>query len=67
MTRADNSFEQEVEPIQRQLENRFHPMEGVHPPPGMQSINGLGSEGFQGIHQMPMPSLNPINPTQQLI
>ena len=46
MNRADNSFEQEVEPIQRQLENRFHPMEGVLPPPGMQGINGLGSEGF---------------------
>jgi hypothetical protein len=64
---VDNSFEQEVEPIQRQLENRFHPMEGVHPPPGMQGINGLGSEGFIGMQQMPMPSLNPINPMQQLM
>lgn len=35
---ADNSFEQEVEPIQMQLENRFNPMEGVMPPPGVQGI-----------------------------
>ena len=42
----DNSFEQEVEPIQRALDNRFHPMEGVIPPEGMQGINGLGSEGI---------------------
>lgn len=32
---SDNSFEQEVEPIHRVLENRFHPMEGVLPPPGV--------------------------------
>ena len=49
MSGMDNSFENEVEPIHRQLENRFHPMEGVLPPPGMQGINGLGSEGFQGM------------------
>lgn len=39
-------------------------MEGVHPPIGMQGIN---SEGFQGMQQLPMPSLNPINATQQLM
>ena len=46
---VESSFEQEVEPIQRSLENRFHPMEGVLPPPGVQGIQGiagLGSEGF---------------------
>ena len=64
---ADNSFEQEVQPIHQQLENRFHPMEGVLPPPGMQGINGLGSEGFQNMNQMPLPPLNPMNPTQQLM
>ena len=64
---ADNSFEQEVQPIQQQLENRFHPMEGVLPPPGVQGINGLGSEGFQGMQQVPLPPLNPMNPTQQLM
>ena len=37
----DNSFEQEVEPIQRQLENRFHP----------QHESALGS-GPQPHHQM---------------
>ena len=42
-------------------------MEGVHPPPGMQGINGLGSEGFQSMASVPMPALNPANPTQQLI
>ena len=46
LTGTDNSFEQEVEPIHRVLENRFHPMEGVLPPPGVQ---GIGSEGFQGM------------------
>ena len=67
MNGGDNSFEQEVEPIQRQLENRFHPMEGVMPPPGMQGINGLGSEGFTGMQQVPLPPLNPVNPGQQLL
>ena len=61
---TDNSFEQEVEPIQRVLENRFHPMEGVLPPPGMQA---LGSEGFSGMQQVPLPPLNPGNPTMQLM
>lgn len=63
---SDNSFEQEVEPIHHALENRFHPMEGVLPPPGVQ---GIGSESFQGgmQGQMPLPPLNPVNPTQQLM
>jgi len=61
---TDNSFDQEVEPIHRVLENRFHPMEGVHPPPGVQ---GLGSEGFNAMQQMPLPPLSRVNPTQQLM
>ena len=79
---ADNSFEHEVEPIQAQLENRFHQMEGVLPPPGVQSINGLGSEHLGGDHlngdhlggdgglngmNVVMPPLNPVNPTMQLM
>lgn len=35
-------------------------MEGVHPPAGMQ---GLGSEGFQSMQQVPMPALNPVDAT----
>lgn len=38
-------------------------MEGVLPPPGMQGINGLGSEGF-AINQVPLPPLNPVNVNQ---
>ena len=50
MVGTDNSFEQEVEPIHRQLENRFHPaMEGVLPPPGVQGIGSEGANGFNGM------------------
>ena len=67
---VDNSFEQEVEPIQRQLENRFHPMEGVQPPHGMQGISSLNgiNGGFNGMQQIPIPmQMQPSNPQQQLM
>ena len=47
---VDNSFEQEVEPIQRQLENRFHPLDGSQLPQGMQGMNS----GFNVMPQVPM-------------
>ena len=61
---VDNSFEQEVEPIQRQLENRFHPMDGGQPPQGMQGMNS----GFNVMPQVPMVvQMQSSNPQQQLM